>query len=212
MSLICFKNGSLAREQVRDRYGYSWEKFSKALDSTPPGNGGGIMLPYWGIEIVPRVLNPRVRRYRLDENDADANCRAVVEAQMLSMKLHSKWMGVEPTTIYATGGASANREILKVMADVHNAAVYRFRVGNSAALGAALRAAHAFHQYHGEEMPWSEVVSGFAEPEKDSRIDPDPDTARLYEEMAELYAACENHTLKGELDPTPRLEKWSEHV
>ncbi len=204
MSLICFKNGSLARERVRDRYEYSWDDFSRALGSTPPGNGGGIMLPYWVSEIVPRVPEAHVRRYRLDEDDADANCRAVVEAQMLSMKLHSRWMDVAPTTIYATGGASANPEILKIMADVHNAAVYRFSVGNSAALGAALRAAHAFHKHHGEEMPWNEIVGGFTEPVKDSRIDPDPDTACLYQEMAELYAACENHALKG--------EDWSEHV
>ena len=50
-------------------------------------------------------------------------------------------MRVEVDTIHATGGASANREILQVMADVFDADVYQFEVGNSACLGAALRAA-----------------------------------------------------------------------
>jgi xylulokinase len=208
MSLICFKNGSLARERVRDAYVYSWDDFSRALESTLPGNGGRIMLPYFDPEIVPRVLEAGVRRYRLDENDADGNCRAVVEAQMLSMKLHSRWMGVEPEIIYATGGASANRQILRVMADVHNAAVYRFESGQSAALGAALRAAHAFHRHAGEEEPWDEIVKGFAEPVEGSRIEPDPDAACVYEEMADLYEACEGHALNGEEDPTPELERW----
>ncbi|HEV3484537.1 MAG TPA: FGGY family carbohydrate kinase, partial [Vicinamibacterales bacterium] len=38
MSLICFKNGSLARERVRDAYGLDWTGFSRALRSTPAGN------------------------------------------------------------------------------------------------------------------------------------------------------------------------------
>jgi xylulokinase len=39
MTLICFKNGSLAREKVRDTYGIkNWQDFGKAMDSTPPGN------------------------------------------------------------------------------------------------------------------------------------------------------------------------------
>ena len=63
--------------------------------------------------------------------------RAVVEAQMLSMALHSRWMQVPVDTIYATGGAAANRAVLQVMADVFGAEVYQLEVSNSAALGAA---------------------------------------------------------------------------
>jgi len=77
MSLICFKNGSLAREKVKDQYGLDWAGFSAALESTPPGNDGKFMLPYFEPEIVPRVLKPGVQRFGgLDENDAPANCRA----------------------------------------------------------------------------------------------------------------------------------------
>ena len=83
----------------------------------------------------------------LRELDDDGNCRAVVEAQMISMRIHSEWMGVRPTRIYATGGASANREILQIMADVQGCPVCRSDVSNSAALGAALRAAHGFFKW-----------------------------------------------------------------
>ena len=84
-----------------------------------------------------------MRRYGLDEHDRDGHVRGVIEAQMMTMALHSAWMGVEVDTIHATGGAAANREILQVMADVFGADVYQFEVGNSASLGAALRAAEA---------------------------------------------------------------------
>jgi xylulokinase len=202
MSLICFKNGSLAREAVRDAYGMTWDDFSAALRITP-GHGGAIMLPYFDPEIVPKVLEPRVYRYGLDEADGPANVRAVVEAQMMSMALHSRWMGVTPDTIYATGGAAANRDLLTVMANVHDADVYQFEVRNSAALGAALRAAHGYFKAQGREVPWAEIVAGFAEPVAGSKIRPDPAQVALYRDLLEVYRACEDHALRGGPDPEP---------
>jgi xylulokinase len=197
MTLICFKNGSLARENVRDAYGLDWAGFSEALRSTPPGNNGGIMLPWFEPEIVPKVLEPGVRRFGLDEADAAANCRAVVEAQMMSMRIHSRWMGVTPTRIYATGGASENAEILQIMADVQKCPVFRFDVSNSAALGAALRAAQAHLSEAGEAAAWEDVVAGFAEPVGGSRIDPNPEAAAVYDGLVDEYAAREKEGIGG---------------
>ena len=143
MGMSVFKNGSLARERVRDTYGMDWAAFSAALARTPAGNRGATMLPWFDPEITPLVLEPGVRRYGLEPADVEANVRAVVEAQMMSLALHSRWMGVRIATIYATGGASANRDVLQIMADVFDADVLQLETGNSAALGAALRAFHA---------------------------------------------------------------------
>ena len=142
MGLTCFSNGSLARERVRDAYGLTWAEFSRALEDTPPGNEGRIMLPWFEPEITPSVTRPGVRRFGLSIDDAPGNVRAVVEAQQMAMALHSRWMSVPIDTIHATGGAAANVEILQIMADVFGADVQRFDVRNSAALGAALRALH----------------------------------------------------------------------
>ena len=191
MTLICFKNGSLAREKVRDACGLDWRGFSEALRRTPPGNNGAVMLPYFEPEIVPKVLEPGVRRFKLDEKDADANCRAVVEAQMMSMRIHSAWMGIRPSQIYATGGGSSNTEILQVMADVQKCPVYRFEVSKSAALGAALRAAHAWLAERGKAPSWDDVVRGFSDPVPGSRINPDPAAAVVYDGLVRTYAECE---------------------
>ncbi|MFW6162851.1 MAG: xylulokinase [Planctomycetota bacterium] len=212
MSLICFLNGSLTRERVKDAYGLSWDDFSAALRNTEPGNGGRVMLPYFYPEIVPNVLEPQVHRYGLDEGDAEGNCRAVVEAQMASMAIHSEWMGVETRVIHATGGASANREILQIMADVHDADVYQFEVGNSAALGAALRAAHADRKAAGEAMSWADVVAGFTDPMPDSRVQPDDGAVAVYREFRELYRACEAHALQGGPDPAPARERFRKRL
>ncbi len=140
MGLTCFANGSLARERVRDSFGLSWPGFSQTLAATPPGNGGRVLLPWYVPEITPPVAAPGVRRYDLAIDDGPGHVRGVVEGQQMSLALHSRWMDTGIETILATGGAAANREILQVMADVFGAEVFQLEVGNSACLGAALRA------------------------------------------------------------------------
>ena len=197
MSLICFKNGSLARERIRDQHGLDWAGFSDALRSTPPGNNGKVMLPYFEPEIVPNVLDPGVRRFNLAEDDLTGNCRAVVEAQMMSMRIHSAWMKVSPVAIYVTGGGSVNTEILQIMADVHECPVHRFEVTNSAALGAAIRAAHGYLLDKGTDVTWASVVQGLAEPVAGSVVEPDGSTFEVYGALVEKYKACEEKIVKG---------------
>lgn len=196
MTLICFKNGSLAREKIRELYGIkSWDEFGKLVASAPPGNREGILLPWFEAEIVPRMNRPGIHRFGLDESDVAANCRAIFEAQMLSMRLHSRWMKVSPDRIYATGGASNNLALLQVMADVMNCRVERIEVAKSAALGAALRAAHGWLVRAGKKAEWRAVVAGFTEPIGNSEIRPNPKAARIYDKLMEKYAACEREAL-----------------
>ena len=197
MGMSVFKNGSLARERVRDSYGMDWPAFSRALASTAAGNGGAIMLPWFDPEITPLVLEPGVRRFDLDAADGPANVRAVVEAQMLSLALHSRWMGVKISTIYATGGASANRDVLQVMADVFDAEVMQLETGNSAALGAAIRAFQADRLASGTPIEWEEAIAGFVVPRLDSRLSPIPQHAEVYRALTTRYAALERQSLGG---------------
>jgi xylulokinase len=196
MTLICFKNGSLAREKVREHYKISdWKKFGALVDSKSAGNNGGILLPWFEAEIVPRATKPGVHRFDLDEKDAAANCRAVFEAQMLSMRLHSQWMDVAPEQIFATGGASNNPQLLQVMADVMNCRVVRIEVSKSAALGAALAAAHGFLVASGKGAAWDKLCAGFTKPVPGSEVKPDKKAAKIYDEMLDKYAGCESDAL-----------------
>jgi len=197
MTLICFKNGSLAREKVRENYGIKdWNEFGKRVAATPPGNHGGILLPWFDAEIVPRVNQPGIHRFDLDEKNVAANCRAIFEAQMMSMRLHSQWMKVSPEQIYATGGASNDQALLQVLADVMNCRVLRIEVSKSAALGAALRAAHGWLVQAGEKPEWEKVVAGFTDPIPHSEISPDKKAAKIYDKLVEKYAAREREALK----------------
>jgi len=191
MGLTCFANGSLVREHVRDRYQLTWEGFSDALRRTPPGNHGALMLPWLVPEITPHVARAEVHRLNLDAEDAAANVRAVVEAQMMAMANHTNWMGVSIREISATGGASANPEILQVMADVFSANVSRLSTTNSACLGAALRAAHADVVARGGPDDWRSVIAGFVEPAATIRVQASPAAAARYVDLRRRYAAFE---------------------
>lgn len=192
MGLTCFRNGSLARERVRDEHGLDWDGFSKALRSTSPGNGGAMMIPWFEPEITPKVSAPGVHRFDLDSTDAARNVRAVVEGQMMALANHCAWMGANVDVIHATGGAAANVEILQIMADVFGADVHRFEVANSACLGAALRAYHAHLAAGGNDVAWAAVVQGVATPVAGSSITPDPACVRLYADMRRRYADLES--------------------
>jgi xylulokinase len=190
MGLTCFSNGSLARERIRDEYGMSWAQFSRALEVTPPGNHGRILLPWFVPEITPPVLTPGVRRLGLEIDDAAANVRAVVEAQQMALAIHSRWMGVPIETMHATGGAAVNDQILRVMADVFGVDVYRSAVTNAAALGAALRAWHADALAEGRPASW-DAMTALARPTREGRIAPDPARHAVYRDLLPVYEAYE---------------------
>ena len=212
MGLTVFKNGSLARERVRDSFTLSWQDFSSMLHSTPPGNEARIFLPWYEPEITPPVANPGVHRYGLDEADAAGHVRGVIEAQMMAIARHSRWMQVSVDTIYATGGAAANREILQVMADVFGAEVFQLEVGNSAALGAALRARHADMLAGGQPIEWEEVIGGLVEPIAGSQLRPRSSLRAIYDELMEIHAACEAHALGRGPDPSENLARLRQRL
>ena len=159
------------------------------------------MLPYFFPEIVPLVLNPRVYRFGFNENDPEVNVRAIVEAQFLSMKLHSRWIGEKATEIHATGGASTNREIMQVAADIFNLSVRIFELTDSAALGAAIRSAKSFYNSVDQDKNWPEITKSLLKLLVKDILYPNEKIKELYEEMLLLYEKCENYVLRGGENP-----------
>jgi xylulokinase len=183
MCLICFANGSLARERVAEQAGLGWEAFERAiLSDTEAGNQGNWMVPFFIPEMTPKVLAPTVELYgseRFTRWQAPAElARAIVEAQALSMQRHSDWIGEEPKLIRVTGGAAKNRGILQVLADVFGAEIRTLEVGNSSALGAALRAAEATGA--GE---FSTLYQHFAATDPEREVSPSPLASARYDEL-----------------------------
>lgn len=171
MSLQCFVNGSLAREGVKDHFGYDWAQFTEALESTAPGNDGNVMLPFYRPEISPRMDSsaPLLRGDAAFERweQPAAAIRGCVEGQFINMKRCTEWMLLKPEVIYLTGGASKNDALAQVVADVFQVRVQRLAVSGSVALGAALRAAS---QPGGLPLEQLELI--FCQPDADSIVMP----------------------------------------
>uniref|UniRef100_A0A8D8RRU0 Xylulose kinase n=1 Tax=Cacopsylla melanoneura TaxID=428564 RepID=A0A8D8RRU0_9HEMI len=153
MVLLCFKNGSLTRERIRDSCAEgTWETFNRYLDSTPRGNFGNMGIYYDAQEILPwappgdyrydKAHSP-VTKFSAPESDI----RALVEGQFLAKRVFAERLGFRmcaSTRILATGGGASNACLLQVLADIFNAPVYTLDGVDSANLGGAYRAKHCY--------------------------------------------------------------------
>ncbi|QCE16013.1 xylulose kinase 2 [Vigna unguiculata] len=175
MVMLVYKNGSLTREDVRNRCAEkSWDVFNKFLEQTQPLNGGKLGFYYKEHEIIP-PLPVGFHRYvienfsdsldglkerEVEEFDPPSEVRALIEGQFLSMRAHAERFGMPspPRRIIATGGASANKCILSSIASIFGCDVYTVQRPDSASLGAALRAAHGLLCHKkGSFIPISEM-------------------------------------------------------
>jgi len=212
MFLVCFKNGSLAREQVKSSYDLSWEEFSRILMETPAGNNGRVLLPYFLPEITPVVLAPGVRRFGgLPADDMRGNVRGVAEAQAMSMLLHSAWTGPRPKSVLVTAGGSENLGLLTVIAQVFGAEVRALEVKESAALGAAVRAAHAFLNRDTPAIGWQELWASVVGAASTHVIRPSAEATRVYQShggLLDVYAACERFAMGRGPDPEAHIRAF----
>lgn len=196
MSIIVFRNGSLAREALRDQLGLDWSAFDRdALASTDDQAGENLMLPFFGPEITPRHdFTAPVRKgspaFEAGE-DAALQVRALLEGQFLNMRAHSEWMGVAVDRIRLTGGAAKSNGIAQMVADVFQAPVERLDVLNSAALGAALIAAAA------DGLDLEKLQETFCQAAPGSTLQPRRELAPVYAEALQRYLALLDRQIRG---------------
>ncbi|CAG9766878.1 unnamed protein product [Ceutorhynchus assimilis] len=188
MALLCFKNGSLTRERIRNTCTEgNWDIFNQLLESTPRGNFGNMGLYYDVQEILP-FLKGDFRYNKTQKvnkfSSLEVEVRACVEGQFIAKRAYAEDFGLKVgkgTKILATGGASQNKAILQVLADVLNSPVYVQEAANSAMLGAAYQAKHGLLP----EVSYSEIISVLPEPQK--VCDPYSDAEEIYAPMTERY-------------------------
>ncbi|XP_073915942.1 xylulose kinase isoform X1 [Castor canadensis] len=204
MALLCFKNGSLMREKIRDvSASRSWSEFSKALRSTEMGNGGNLGFYFDVMEITPEIIghhrfNPE--SHEVSAFPRDVEIRALIEGQFMAKRIHAEGLGyrvMPKTKILATGGASHNRDILQVLADVFGAPVYVIDTANSACVGSAYRAFHGLAG--GTDVPFSEVVK--LAPDPRLAATPSPGASQVYEALLPRYAKLEQRILSQTRGP-----------
>ncbi|PNF32173.1 Xylulose kinase [Cryptotermes secundus] len=192
MALLCFKNGSLTRERIRDScVEGSWKLFNELLNSTPRGNFGNMGVYYDIQEIIPSVKGDyRVNKANVQLskfNSKEIEVRALIEGQFLGKRAYAEDLGVslgENTRIFATGGASNNSAILQVLADVFNSPVYTLEASNSAMLGSAYQAKYGLVR---SDTSFAEMTQNLPPPVL--ACEPSRDANEIYAPMVERYRA-----------------------
>lgn len=163
MSLICFRNGSLSREKLKDHFKLDWDAFSAAINNPVDG----VKLPWFLDELTPRVPASQESIDFLDNSSEVNVIREFIEGQFINMLHHSEWMGEKINHVILTGGASQNDQIAQIIADVFNSKIDRLEVTNSAALGAAMRGCQAH-----SNKSWDETNRLFIKPAADKSLSP----------------------------------------
>ncbi|XP_068260886.1 xylulose kinase isoform X3 [Nyctibius grandis] len=198
MALLCFKNGSLMRERIRDDCASgSWDEFSKALSSTVAGNNGNLGFYFDVMEITPEAVG--IHRFNKDNQKVsdfpkEVEIRALIEGQFMAKRIHAEKLGykVMPRTrILATGGASHNKKILQVLSDVFNAPVYTIDTANSACLGSAYRAIHGLVAETNVSL--ADVVK--LAPQPRLAVIPTAGAEELYRPLLKRYAELEQKVI-----------------
>lgn len=201
--MLCYKNGALAREHVRDRdANRDWQRYNQLVESTPAGNNGhlGFYFP------LPEIIPPNVlgeflfttkdgHPTRVDSIPSGAHPRAILESQFLSIK--SRIAAILPPNspplqrLIVTGGSSANQTIRQLAADLFGIPVYVAESKEAAGTGGAILAKFAWwKQQHGsgtfEEMSYGDVerMRLVAEPKGE--------VTQVYDRLVEAYRACED--------------------
>ena len=149
MVMICFKNADLTRKRIRGDI--SWEEFNKILNKTPAGNNGYTGFYYDLPEITPAGI---IGDFRFDISgnsvisfDRETECRAVIEGQCLSMVKYSQKLGIKTDNIVVSGGASINKEILKILSSIFNCETDTSTNYETSLIGSAYRAIHGYRCY-----------------------------------------------------------------
>ena len=245
MFMLCYKNGGLARERVRDSLpsptsaetslpttdADPWELFNTlAISTSPLGKKNpsdpaklGLYFPL--PEIVPNA-RAGTWRFALQSNSTiptettqgwelpSDDVRAIVESQILSLRLRSRRLVLAPTVslppqprrIYLVGGGSANPAIARMVGEILGGVegVYTLNVGaNACALGAAYKALWALERKQlgaGQVQTFEALIAErWAEEGRVSRVDQGyrPGVWEKYGEVLGAFEAIERIVAQG---------------
>ncbi|CAK9782741.1 putative xylulokinase [Cutaneotrichosporon oleaginosum] len=137
-NMLVYKNGSLAREHVRDKYfgSTSWDEFNAAVERLRPQSGDVTLerMAFWWLlpAIIPSgahgvykyIGSDAATAERVDDfSEVGMEALAILECQMMnyasrsSAILSSDETAATLARVYVAGGAARNKTLLNVMAD-----------------------------------------------------------------------------------------------
>ena len=187
LPLACTMNVTVATEAFRRLLGLSYDGYEEAVEATPVGSNGLLLLPYLTGERTPNIPEAKGALYGLTpENLSMGNlARAAMEGATMGLNYGFnllKEMGIKPVEIRLTGGGSKNRAWRRMCADVFGIETVCLDVDEGAAYGAALQ---ALWTHHGG-TPISDITDSFVRLDEATRSKPDGEKVGKYKQLQRL--------------------------
>ena len=149
-----------------------------------------LMLPYLMDESVPQRPGG-IAREGFDEDDAEANIRALHVSQALSLRLHSSHLD-ETEQLCVVGGGARNLFLRQLIADVFDVRTYTIGHGDlAAAFGSAVSAARALLR-----ISYEEAAGRYVQVEGASVVGPLRQNQAPIRALLRRYGALESGTVK----------------
>jgi xylulokinase len=192
LPLVCTMNVTVATEMVRERFNLSHDGLSNAAASTPAGNDGLMLIPFFEGERTPNVPDGTGVYFGLREKTFSVNhfARAALEGATLGLNYglnRLRELGIQPREIRATGGGSKSKVWRQILADVFNAEVVCVKSEEGAAVGAAVQALWAYRKFSGHPVGIEELCDRYIELDQSTRAKPDAGRVERYQEMQALH-------------------------
>ena len=190
LPLLCTMNVTVATEAIRNLFKWSVAQLDSEIETAPAGAEGLLFLPYLNGERTPNLpggsgvfhgLTTRTMKPAL-------MARAVMEGVTLGLAYgleRMKELGIVPTEIRLTGGASKSAVWRQICANIFNCPIVTLAQSEGAALGAAIQAM-AETQTSKSIAAWS---SSIVQTNPNDRIEPDKKTASDYAASRQKFVA-----------------------
>jgi xylulokinase len=211
IAMLCYKNGALAREHVRNQWAEgSWDRYNDLVNQAGPGCGGlfGFYFP------LPEIIPPGVKGnffFALkgemceptpqQEVDESLHPRLILESQFLSIKARISEM-LPPSSpplqrLILSGGSSTNPTIQQLAADLFDMRVYVSPSKEGAALGGALLAKLAWWKssHPDSKSEDSDMMAEVVADQSRCVAEPRPELATTYRSLVEFYNVCETRII-----------------
>jgi xylulokinase len=198
LPLLCTMNVTVATEAVRNLFGWSVAQLDSAIEGAPAGAEGLLFLPYLNGERTPNLpggsgvfhgLTTRTMKPAL-------MARAAMEGVTLGLAYgleRMKELGIVPTEIRLTGGASKSAVWRQMCANIFDCPVVTLTQSEGAALGAAIQAL-AVVETKKSIADWSSALVQVS-PEK---IAPDKKTASDYAATRKKFVSLTQTLARGQ--------------
>ena len=194
LPLMCTMNVTTVSEGFRKLFDKDHHELAAAIERSPRGAGGLVMLPYLEGERTPSIPSGSGLMIGLNGKtmQSDYMIRAAVEGVTMGMNFglnRLRELGISAEEVRLTGGGSRNEAWRQIIADVFGAPVVCMKEDEGAALGAALQSAWCVSKQVDPKVSISSIVEGAVELDESSRIQPEPAAVEYYRELQAFHSS-----------------------